>query len=71
MGHRDGIFATVALTLSSLALAGMVNLDAYSKAAGVEADGYAALTKEVSGSILLCSATDAQPSSSSLKTVTR
>jgi len=61
----------VALTLSSLALAGMVNLDAYSTAAGVEASGYAALTEEVAGSVLLCSTTDSQPSSTSGKTVTR
>jgi hypothetical protein len=71
MGHRNGIFAIVALTLSSLALAGMVNLDAYSKAAQVEAHGYAALTQQVAGSDMLCSASDAQPTSTSAKTVTQ
>ncbi|UGQ48248.1 hypothetical protein [Massilia endophytica] len=47
MKHRDGIFATVAVALSSLALAGMVYTDEYSHAASAEAKGYDALTHEV------------------------
>ena len=52
MGHRNGIFALFALTLSSLALAGMVYTDAYSQAAQAEASGYSALTHEVGGTLL-------------------
>ncbi len=56
MGHRNGIFAVLALALSSVALAGMVYTDAYSHAAQAEASGYYALTSEVgNGAVLLCS----------------
>jgi len=47
MKHRDGIFATVAVALSSLALAGMVYTDEFSQAASVEARGFDALRTEV------------------------
>lgn len=47
MKHRDGIFATVAVALSSLALAGMVYTDEFSHAASVEAKGLDALRTEV------------------------
>ena len=47
MKHRDGIFATVAVALSSLALAGMVYTDEFSQAASVEAKGFDALRTEV------------------------
>lgn len=52
MGHRNGIFAVLALAMSSLALAGMVSTDAYSLAAQSEASGYSALTHEVGGTLL-------------------
>jgi hypothetical protein len=47
MKHRDGIFATVAVALSSLALAGIVHTDEFSQAASAEAKGYDALAHEV------------------------
>ena len=52
MGHRNGIFAVLALAMSSLALAAMVSTDAYSLAAQSEASGYSALTHEVGGTLL-------------------
>ena len=47
MGHRDGIIATIALALSSVALAGIVYSDAYSQAAQSEAKGNHALMQIV------------------------
>lgn len=47
MGYRDGIVTTLALALSSVALAGIVYSDVYSRAAQTEASGYHALTKVV------------------------
>lgn len=51
MKYRDGIFATLAMTLalalSSVALAGVVYTDAYSQAAKAEANGVHALTRQV------------------------
>ncbi|MES2260237.1 MAG: hypothetical protein V4724_17085 [Pseudomonadota bacterium] len=49
MAHRDGIFATIALALSSVALAAMLYTDAYSVAAGTEAQGYTAFAHDVIG----------------------
>jgi hypothetical protein len=55
MAHRDSIFATVALLLSTVALAGVLSTDEYTLAAGVEADGYAALERQVAGDVpMLC-----------------
>jgi hypothetical protein len=55
MAHRDSIFATVALLLSTVALAGVLSTDEYTLAAGVEADGYAALERQVAGTVpMLC-----------------
>ncbi|HEV7815989.1 MAG TPA: hypothetical protein VGP06_12925 [Janthinobacterium sp.] len=55
MDHRDGIFAIVALLLSSLALAAVLFTDEYQRAAGAEAHGYAALERQVSGDApMLC-----------------
>lgn len=55
MVHRDGIFAVVALAVSSLALSAVVYTDAYSRAAQAEASGYDALAHRVSNSgALLC-----------------
>lgn len=54
MRHRDGIFATIALALSSVALAGMVYTDEYSYAARTEVSGYHALARQVGESGLYC-----------------
>jgi hypothetical protein len=56
MKHRDGIIATIALTLSSFALAGMMYTDAYSAATGTEVRGVNALTHEVIGGGMVASA---------------
>lgn len=47
MGHRDGIIATIALVLSSVAMAGIVYTDAYSHTAQSEARGNHALMQVV------------------------
>ncbi|MFC0254671.1 hypothetical protein [Massilia consociata] len=47
MSMRDGIFTTVAVALSGLALAGLLGTDAYSRAAGAEARGLKALSMQV------------------------
>jgi hypothetical protein len=47
MGYRNGIFATIAFALTSVALAGVVYTDAYSSAAQSEANGLHALTEQV------------------------
>lgn len=55
MAYRDGIFAIVALAVSSAALAGMLYSDSYSQAAQAEANGYDALTAQVAqASTRLC-----------------
>lgn len=56
MKHRDGIFATIALALSSFALAGMMYTDVYLAAAGTEVRGVNALTHEVIGGGMVASA---------------
>lgn len=48
MAIRDGFFATIALALSSVALASIVYTDEYSHAAQAEANGYRALALQVS-----------------------
>lgn len=47
MTHKDGIVATIALALSTLAMAGMVGSGAYAQAAGIEARGVQALSNAV------------------------
>lgn len=47
MRMRDGIFTTVAVALSGVALAGLLGTDAYSQAAGAEARGLKALSMQV------------------------
>lgn len=47
MSIRDGIFTTVAVTLSGVALAGLLCTDAYSRAAGAEARGVRALSLQM------------------------
>lgn len=49
MEYRNGIFATIALALSSFALAGIVSTDEYARAARSEASGFHALTEQVMG----------------------
>lgn len=49
MKYRDAIFATIALALSSVALAGVVYTDAYSHTAKAEAHGMRALALVASG----------------------
>jgi hypothetical protein len=47
MSIRDGIFTTVAVAISGVALAGLLGTDAYSSAAGAEARGFHALAAQV------------------------
>jgi hypothetical protein len=47
MSIRDGIFTTVAVALSGVALAGLLGTDVYSQAAGAEARGLKALSMQV------------------------
>ena len=47
MSIRDGIFTTVAVALSGVALAGLLGTDAYSQAAGAEARGLKALSMQM------------------------
>ncbi|MQA39228.1 hypothetical protein [Rugamonas aquatica] len=57
MKYRDGIFATIALALTSVALAGVVYTDAYSQAASAEASGVRALTEAAAGDAIACADT--------------
>ncbi|OEZ60373.1 hypothetical protein [Duganella sp. HH105] len=57
MKYRDGIFATIALALTSVALAGVVYTDAYSQAASAEASGVRALTEAAAGDTIACADT--------------
>lgn len=54
MKYRDAIFATMALALSSVALAGVVYTDAYSHTAKAEAHGMRALALVASGDEPAC-----------------
>jgi hypothetical protein len=54
MKYRDAIFATIALALSSVALAGVVYTDAYSHTAKAEVHGVRALTLVASGDEIVC-----------------
>ena len=53
MRIRDGIFTTVAVALSGVALAGLLGTDAYSRAAGAEARGLKALSMQVEAQLVL------------------
>ncbi|MBP1204682.1 hypothetical protein JOD97_002724 [Duganella sp. 1411] len=57
MKYRDGIFATVAIALTSVALAGVVYTDVYSQTAKAEVRGVRALTEVASGDALACADT--------------
>jgi len=54
MSIRDGIFTTVAVALSGVALAGLLGTDAYSQAAGAEARGLKALSMQLEVSCEEC-----------------
>jgi hypothetical protein len=55
MKYRDGIFASIAVALTSVALAGVVYTDAYSQTAKAEVSGFRALTQQVeNGDALAC-----------------
>jgi len=62
MKYRDGIFATLALAVTSVALAGVVYTDAYSQAAKAEVSGLRALTHQVeNGETVACVDTAMMP----------
>lgn len=65
MKYRDGIFATIALALTSVALASVVYTDAYSQAAKAEATGVRALTQAAAGDTAIACADTAMLSSAS------
>jgi hypothetical protein len=56
MAYRTAIMATIALTLSTAALAAMVYTDTYAQAAQAEASGYHALTEQwqANGDVVAC-----------------
>jgi len=68
MKYRDAVFATIALAVTSVALAGVVYTDAYSQTAKAEVSGVRALTEVASGVTLACADT-AMLSDQSLDTV--
>jgi hypothetical protein len=57
MKNRDGIFATIAVALTTVALAGVVYTDAYLQSAKAEVQGVRALTEVASGDVLACADT--------------
>ncbi|MCU6498590.1 hypothetical protein LPN04_12370 [Rugamonas sp. A1-17] len=57
MKYRNGIVTTIALALTSVALASVVYTDAYSQAAKAEATGVRALTQAAAGETLACADT--------------
>ncbi len=54
MNMRNGIFNTVAVALSGVAMAALLGTDAYSQAAGAEARGLKALSMHVEMSCDAC-----------------
>ena len=57
MKNRDGIFATIAVALTTVMLAGVVSTDAYMQTAKAEVQGVRALTEVASGEVLACADT--------------
>ena len=57
MKNRDGIFATIAVALTTVMLAGVVSTDAYMQTAKAEVQGVRALTEVASGDALACADT--------------
>jgi hypothetical protein len=51
MKYRDGIFASIALALTSVALAGVVYTDAYSQTAKAEVSGFRALSQQLENGV--------------------
>jgi len=60
MRHRDGIVATIALAVSTLAMAAAVGSGAYGQAAGAEAHGIHALADTVACAVCPENAANAQ-----------
>ncbi|KQN68963.1 hypothetical protein ASF04_15465 [Duganella sp. Leaf61] len=69
MKNRDGIFATIAVALTTVMLAGVVSTDAYMQTAKAEVQGVRALTEVASGDVLACA--DTSLVASDVLTVTR
>ena len=69
MKNRDGIFATIAVALTTVMLAGVVSTDAYIQTAKAEVQGVRALTEVASGDVLACA--DTSLVASDALTVTR
>ncbi|MYM97802.1 hypothetical protein [Duganella vulcania] len=65
MKYRNGIVTTIALALTSVALASVVYTDAYSQAAKAEATGVRALTQAAAGDAAIACADTAMLSSAS------
>lgn len=57
MKNRDGVFATFAVALTTVALAGVITTDAYLQTAKAEVQGVRALTEVASGNVLACADT--------------
>ena len=57
MNNRDGVFATIAVALTTVALAGVVYTDAYLQPAKAEVQGVRALTEVASCAVLACADT--------------
>ena len=60
MRHRDGFVATIALAVSTLAMAAAVGSGAYGQAAGAEAHGIHALADTVACAVCPENAANAQ-----------
>ena len=57
MKNLDGMFATIAIALTTVALAGVISTDAYLQTAKAEVQGVRALTEVASGDVLACADT--------------
>ena len=57
MKNLDGMFATIAIALTTVALAGVISTDAYLQTAKAEVQGVCALTEVASGDALACADT--------------
>jgi len=57
MKNRDGVFATIAVALTTVVLAGVITTDAYLQTAKAEVQGVRALTEVAAGSVLACADT--------------
>lgn len=57
MKNRDAVFATIAVALTTVMLAGVVTTDAYLQTAKAEVQGVRALTEVATGNVLACADT--------------